>query len=314
MQQTFLPFEEETMELEERIRQLRAQGEEAQAQQLEEELRRRLQSLTPYERVLLARHPLRPYTLDYINAVFDEFLELHGDRLYGDDPAIVGGLAWLEGQPVVVVGQQKGRDAQERQRRNFGMPHPEGYRKALRLMQLAEKWRKPLITFVDTPGAACLDEDEARNICGAIANCLMFLSGMTVPNIAVIIGEGGSGGAIALAVANRVLMMENATYSVIQPESCAAILWRDEKLAPKAAEALRLTAQDALQLGIIDEVIPEPFGGAHRDPLAAALAVKEALLRHLSELRSLSLEELQEQRYRKFRAMGVFEEVVAIAP
>jgi acetyl-CoA carboxylase carboxyl transferase subunit alpha len=217
-------------------------------------------------------------------------------------------LAWLDGQPVVIVGQQKGRDPQERVRRNFGMPHPEGYRKALRLMQLAEKWQKPLITFVDTPGAACLDEDEARNICGAIANCQMFMAGMTVPNIAVIIGEGGSGGAIALAVANRVLMLENATYSVIQPESCAAIIWRDEKLAPKAAEALHLTAQDAYQFGVIDEIIPEPLGGAHRNPLEAALNVKEALLRHLAELKQMSPDELREQRYRKFRSMGVFAE------
>ncbi len=308
MNQTFLPFEQEILELEERIQRLRESGEEMQAMQLEIELKRRLQSLSPYERVLLARHPQRPYSLDYINAIFDEFIELHGDRLYGDDPAIVGGLAWLDGQPVVVVGQQKGRDQQERFRRNFGMPHPEGYRKALRLMQLAEKWQKPLITFVDTPGAACLDEDEARNICGAIANCQMFMAGMTVPNIAVIIGEGGSGGAIALAVANRVLMLENATYSVIQPESCAAIIWRDEKLAPKAAEALHLTAQDAYQFGVIDEIIPEPLGGAHRNPLEAALNVKEALLRHLAELKQMSPEELREQRYRKFRGMGVFVE------
>jgi acetyl-CoA carboxylase carboxyl transferase subunit alpha len=307
--QTFLPFEQEITELEERIQRLRESGDEMQAMQLEIELKRRLQSLSPYERVLLTRHPQRPYSLDYINTIFDEFVELHGDRLYGDDPAIVGGLAWLDGQPVVVVGQQKGRDPQERVRRNFGMPHPEGYRKALRLMQLAEKWRKPLITFVDTPGAACLDEDEARNICGAIANCQMFMAGMTVPNIAVIIGEGGSGGAIALAVANRVLMLENATYSVIQPESCAAIIWRDEKLAPKAAEALRLTAQDAYQLGVIDEIIPEPLGGAHRNPLEAATNVKEALLRHLSELKRMSPEALREQRYRKFRSMGVFAEV-----
>jgi acetyl-CoA carboxylase carboxyltransferase subunit alpha len=198
MNQTFLPFEQEIVELEERIQRLRESGDEMQATQLEIELKRRLQSLSPYERVLLARHPQRPYSLDYINAIFDEFIELHGDRLYGDDPAIVGGLAWLDGQPVVIVGQQKGRDPQERVRRNFGMPHPEGYRKALRLMQLAEKWRKPLITFVDTPGAACLDEDEARNICGAIANCQMFMAGMTVPNIAVIIGEGGSGGQLPL--------------------------------------------------------------------------------------------------------------------
>lgn len=308
MNQVILPFEYEIMELEGRIQRLREKGDEEQAIQLEIELKRRLQSLNPYERVLLARHPQRPYSLDYISVIFDEFIELHGDRLYGDDPAIVGGLAWLDGQPVVTVGQQKGRDPQERVRRNFGMPHPEGYRKALRLMQLAEKWRKPLITFIDTPGAACLDEDEARNICGAIANCQMFMAEMTVPNVAVIIGEGGSGGAIALAVANRVLMLENATYSVIQPESCAAIIWRDEKLAPKAARALRLTAQDAYQLGVIDEIVPEPLGGAHRNPLEAARNVKEALLRHLSELNQVPPEELREQRYRKFRNMGMLVE------
>lgn len=304
-----LPFEQEVAELEERIAQLRANGDDDNAQALLTELQRRLEQLTPYERVLLARHPNRPYTLDYINSVFNDFIELHGDRLYGDDPAIVGGLAWLNGQPVIVVGQQKGRDPQERVRRNFGMPHPEGYRKALRLMQLAEKWRKPLITFVDTPGAACLDEDEQRNICGAIANCQMFMAEMTVPNVAVIIGEGGSGGAIALAVANKVLMMENATYSVIQPESCAAIIWRDEKLGPKAAEALQLTAQDALRLGVIDEIIPEPLGGAHRNPSEAAQRVKVALVKALAELHGLTPDELKEQRYQKFRAMGVWQEL-----
>ncbi|GBC98539.1 Acetyl-coenzyme A carboxylase carboxyl transferase subunit alpha [bacterium HR17] len=308
MHQTFLPFEQEIAELEERITHLRSQGEEERARDLEAELQRRLREiaehLSPYERVMLARHPLRPYALDYINAVFDDFVELHGDRLYGDDPAIVGGLAWLDGQPVVVVGQQKGRDAQERIRRNFGMPHPEGYRKALRLMQLAEQWRKPLITFVDTPGASCLDDDERRNICGAIAHCQMFMAGMTVPNIAAIIGEGGSGGAIALAVANKVLMQENATYSVIQPESCAAIIWRDEKLGPKAAEALQLTARDALRLGVIDEIVPEPPGGAQRDYAQAARLLKEAIVRALAELKQLTPEALREQRYRKFRAMG----------
>lgn len=316
--QFLLPFEQEVAELEERITQLRTNGDEDGAKALETKLQQRLREiserLTSYERVLLARHPNRPYTLDYINSIFDDFVELHGDRLAGDDPAIVGGLAWLNGEPIVVIGQQKGRDAQERVRRNFGMPHPEGYQKALRLMQLAEKWRKPLITFVDTPGAACLDEDEQRNICGAIANCQMFMAGMTVPNIAIIIGEGGSGGAIALAVANKVLMMENATYSVIQPESCAAIIWRDEKLGPKAAEALRLTAQDALRLGIIDEIVPEPLGGAQRNHLEAAKLVKEAILRSLTELQSFKSEELREKRYQKFRAIGVWQRDKTMKP
>lgn len=307
-----LPFEPELMELGEKIKELRAKGDQEGARALEGKLRQKLAELSgrlkPYERVLLARHPNRPYTLDYINAIFDDFIELHGDRLHGDDKAVVGGLAWLEGIPVVVVGQQKGRDPQDRINRNFGMPHPEGYRKALRLMQLAEKWRKPFITFVDTPGAACLDEDEERNICGAIANCQMFMAGMTVPNIAVIIGEGGSGGAIALAVANKVLMQENAIYSVIQPESCAAIIWRDEKRGPEAAEALKLTAQEALGLGLIDEVIPEPLGGAHRDPDQAAQFVKDALLRSLFELQNLPPDELPKRRYQKFRKMGAFHE------
>ncbi|MCS7225269.1 MAG: acetyl-CoA carboxylase carboxyl transferase subunit alpha, partial [Armatimonadetes bacterium] len=239
-----------------------------------QETERQKIGLSAYEKVLLARHPDRPYTLDYIGALFEDFIELKGDRLYGEDGAIVGGLAWLNGKPVVVVGHQKGRDPQERVQRNFGMPHPEGYRKALRLMNLAEKWRRPLISFVDTPGAGCLDEDEQRNICGALAQCQAFAASMTVPTVAIIIGEGGSGGAIALAVANKVLMMENATYSVIQPESCAAIIWRDQKEGPRAAEALRLTAQDALALGVVDAIIPEPPDGAHSDPNLAFLLVK----------------------------------------
>ncbi len=261
---------------------------------------------TAYDRVLIARHPDRPYTLDYINAIFDDFIELKGDRLYGDDGAIVGGLAWLDGLPVVVAGHQKGRDPQERVYRNFGMPHPEGYRKALRLMQLAEKWRRCFISFVDTPGAGCLDDDEQRNICGALAQCQAFASTMTVPTVAVIIGEGGSGGAIALAVANVVLMMENATYSVIQPESCAAIIWRDQKEGPRAAEALWLTAVQAHRLGIVDEILPEPPGGAHSDPQGVFPIVKEAIVRNLATLQNLGPNELRRQRYRRFRRLGVW--------
>ncbi|MDW8121253.1 MAG: acetyl-CoA carboxylase carboxyltransferase subunit alpha [Armatimonadota bacterium] len=273
-----------------------------------QETERQKIGLSAYEKVLLARHPDRPYTLDYIGALFEDFIELKGDRLYGEDGAIVGGLAWLNGKPVVVVGHQKGRDPQERVQRNFGMPHPEGYRKALRLMNLAEKWRRPLISFVDTPGAGCLDEDEQRNICGALAQCQAFAASMTVPTVAIIIGEGGSGGAIALAVANKVLMMENATYSVIQPESCAAIIWRDQKEGPRAAEALRLTAQDALALGVVDAIIPEPPDGAHSDPNLAFLLVKNALLTTLAELEQFSPLQLKQQRYEKFRKMGVWQE------
>ncbi|MDW8024297.1 MAG: acetyl-CoA carboxylase carboxyltransferase subunit alpha [Armatimonadota bacterium] len=305
-----LSFEHELDAIQEQINLLRMQPPSEEQKQAIAELERRmvelLNSLSDYDRVLLARHPDRPYALDYITAIFDDFIELHGDRCFGDDKAIVAGLAWLDGRPVAVIGQQKGRDAKERQERNFGMAHPEGYRKAIRVMKLADKLNRPVITLIDTSGAACLDEAEARGICWAIAESQMVMSMLGVPTVAVIIGEGGSGGAIAIGVGNKVLMMEYAMYSVIQPESCAAIIWRDESRAPEAAEALWLTAPEALKLGVIDEIIPEPIGGAHRDPEGAANNLKEALCRALSALSHLSPEQLRRQRYEKFRAMGVY--------
>lgn len=305
-----MPFERELEAIEEQLRFLRSQLPSAERDlkiaELEGHIVRLLNSLSDYDRVLLARHPDRPYALDYINAIFDDFVELHGDRCYGDDKAIVAGLAWLDRHPVAVIGQQKGRDARERQERNFGMAHPEGYRKAIRVMKLADKLSRPVISLIDTSGAACLDEAEARGICWAIAESQMVMAMLGVPTIAIIIGEGGSGGAIAIGVGNKVLMMEYAMYSVIQPESCAAIIWRDESKAPEAAEALWLTAPEALKLGVIDEIIPEPIGGAHRDPEGAANNLKEALLKALNELSGLAPEELRRNRYEKFRAMGVY--------
>jgi acetyl-CoA carboxylase carboxyl transferase subunit alpha len=266
--------------------------------------------LNAWQKVQIARHPKRPYTLDYINAIFTDFQELHGDRSYGDDRAIVGGLAYLEGQAVVLIGQQKGRDTRENLLRNFGCPHPEGYRKALRLIRMAEKFRLPLITLIDTPGAFPGIGAEERHVSEAIALNIREMSLLTVPNISVIIGEGGSGGALGIGVANRVLIFENAYYSVISPEGCAAILWKDRAHAPRAAEALKLGAPDLKRLGVVDEVLPEPHGGAHRDPKASSETLRDSLKRHLATLAGLSPEQLADDRYRKYRAMGVFEETV----
>jgi len=265
-------------------------------------------ALTPMHRVLLARHPKRCYTLDYLNGVFTDFIELHGDRLFGDDHAIVGGLARLEGRPIVVVGHQKGRDTEEKLHRNFGMPHPEGYRKALRLMQLGERFRKPILTLIDTPGAYPGVGAEERGQAEAIARNLREMAGFPTPIIAVVTGEGGSGGALALGVADRVLMLEHAIYSVISPEGCAAILWEDASRAKDAAEVLRITAPDLLKLGVIDGVIPEPPGGAHRNWAAAARAIQSVVSEAFAELSRLSPSELVQQRYAKFRRMGIFEE------
>jgi acetyl-CoA carboxylase carboxyl transferase subunit alpha len=248
--------------------------------------------LRPWDKVLLARHPKRPYALDYIRLMCESFLELHGDRLGFDDPAIVAGLAKMGGHNFVIVGQQKGRDLKERQKRNFGMAKPEGYRKAMRMFRLAEKFRLPVLTLVDTPAADPGVESEARGISESIAQSMLTLFELTVPTIAVILGEGGSGGAIALAATNRVLMLEHAIYSVIPPEGCAAILYRDPNKAPQAADALKLTAESALALGLIDLVIPEPLGAAHRDPQTTALSVRSAVLQQLEELRALSPEAL----------------------
>jgi acetyl-CoA carboxylase carboxyl transferase subunit alpha len=264
--------------------------------------------LDEWERVKLARHPQRPYALDYIKLLMEDFYELHGDRLYGDDAAIVAGLARFAGETIVIVGTQKGRDAPENVRRNFGMPHPEGYRKALRVMKLAERFQFPIFTLIDTPGAYPGIGAEERNIGGALAQNIYEMFHLRVPIIVTIIGEGGSGGAIALGVGDRVLMFENAIYSVITPEGCAAILFRDAKKAPQAARALKLTAPHLLQLGVIDEIIPEPAGGAHLDPPRAAQALGEAWQRHLSAVKSVPPERLVQRRAERFRALGVFEE------
>ncbi|MBF0424286.1 MAG: acetyl-CoA carboxylase carboxyltransferase subunit alpha [Magnetococcales bacterium] len=261
--------------------------------------------LTPWQKTLLSRHPDRPYTRDYLGMVFGAFTELHGDRKYADDRAIIGGLAELEGITVMVIGQEKGRGTREKVIHNFGMPNPEGYRKALRLMKLAEKFHLPVITMIDTPGAYPGRGAEERGQAQAIADNLKEMVRLRTPVVAVIIGEGGSGGALALGVANRVLMMQHATYSVISPEGCASILWKDSAKAELAAEALRLTAEDIFDLKVIDGIIPEPIGGAHRDPQGAAAALREHLARHLRDLLPAAPEELVQERRKKFLSMGV---------
>jgi acetyl-CoA carboxylase carboxyl transferase subunit alpha len=273
------------------------------------ELRRDIyRDLTPMQRVQVARHPRRPYALDYIRATFTDFVELKGDRLFRDDPAIVGGWARLDGQPAIVIGQQKGRDTKGNLYRNFGMPHPEGYRKALRLMRMAERFRSPVITLIDTPGAYPGLGAEERGQAEAIARNLEEMARIRTPLIAVVIGEGGSGGALALGLADRVLMLENAIYSVISPEGCAAILWKDASQKERAAKALRLTADDLLELGIIDTIIPEPAGGAHAEPTMASITLRNALTTPLAELTALSDEALLAARAEKFQRMGRFAE------
>ncbi|MEN6302436.1 MAG: acetyl-CoA carboxylase carboxyltransferase subunit alpha [Armatimonadia bacterium] len=266
-------------------------------------------NLEPWEHVAIARHDKRPYALDYIEAIFEEFMELHGDRRFGDDGAIVAGLAQFEGNPVAVIAQQKGRTASERKQRNFGMARPEGYRKAMRIMQLAAKLHRPIFTLIDTPGADCLEDSESRGISEAIATNQRDMFTLPVPIVSVILGEGGSGGAIGLGVGDRVLMFEHAYYSVIAPESCAVILWRSAEQRKEAAEALKLTSADALSLGIVDAVVPEPPGGAHRDPGAAAMALRGGLLEALQSLNGFTSEQLMECRYEKFRWMGGPDEV-----
>jgi acetyl-CoA carboxylase carboxyl transferase subunit alpha len=312
-----LDFEKPLVELEERIAAVRKGGgasAEAQAGDLEQRLRRLqkkvFERLTAWQRVQLARHPRRPYALDLIRLLTEDFVELHGDRLYGDDHALVGGLARFDGRSIVVVGHQKGRDTKEKLYRNFGMPHPEGYRKALRLMQLAERFGKPVVTLIDTPGAYPGIGAEERGQAEAIARNLREMAGLRTPIVAVVTGEGGSGGALALGVADRVLMLEHAVYSVISPEGCAAILWEDAKKAREAAEALRVTAPDCLKLGVIDGIVPEPPGGAHRSWERAAEELRAALRSALDELRDLPGDELVQRRYAKFRRMGVFEETL----
>jgi len=315
MPRTVLDFERPIIELEEEIEELKRARDprySGRIKALQKRLRRlyreTFSNLTAWQRTQLARHLDRPYTLDYISHIMSDFIELHGDRLFRDDPAVVVGLAVFRGVKVVVIGQQKGRNVKERVFRNFGMAHPEGYRKALRAMKLAEKFRKPVISFVDTPAAYPGIGAEERGQAEAIARNIYEMSQLRTPIIVVVTGEGGSGGALGIGVGDRVLMQENAIYSVIPPEGCAAILFRDSKRAPEAAEALRITAPDLKRLGIIDEVIKEPLGGAHRDPALAASMLAERLKANLDEVMSVSIDELLEARYQKFRAMGEWTE------
>ncbi len=268
-------------------------------------------TLSPWQKTLVARHPHRPFTMDYVRILVRDFVELHGDRSFADDPAIVAGFGVFAGQPVAVVGHQKGRDTKEKIRRTFGMPRPEGSRKAERIMKLAEKFSRPVISFVDTPGAYPGLESEERGVAEAIAANLVVMARLRTPFVAVVIGEGGSGGALGIGVADVVLMLEHAVYSVISPEGCAAILWKDQAKAREAAESMRVTAADCKALGVVDEVIPEPPGGAHADPVAMIEAVGRRLAEHLSTLRAMPTEELLDRRYRKFRAMGAWEEASA---
>ncbi|HUV05210.1 MAG TPA: acetyl-CoA carboxylase carboxyltransferase subunit alpha [Armatimonadota bacterium] len=314
-----LDFEKPIAELDANIAQLKQVSEQegvdrsAEIAALEEHRDRLIAeifaNLTPWDKTLLARHPNRPYTLDYVRAIFDDFVELHGDRLFADDKAIIGGFGFLDGKPVMVIGQQKGRDLKERQFRNFGCAKPEGYRKALRLMKMAEKFGRPIISFVDTPAADCNFGSEERGISEAIARNMREMSVLKVPVIVAVTGEGGSGGALGIAVGDRILMQEHAIYSVIPPEGCAAILsefQRDPQRAPEAAEAMKITAQHCLEYGVLDEIVPEPLGGAHRNYEVAAANVKAAIVRNLAAVEKLSPKKLVEQRYQKFRRMGVF--------
>jgi acetyl-CoA carboxylase carboxyl transferase subunit alpha len=315
---TWLDFEKPVLELEQKIQELKesatqsgvdAASELGDLERKADELRREIYSnLSPYQRVQIARHPRRPFPLDYIQACFSDWTELHGDRHYADDPAIVAGPALLDGRPVMIIGQQKGRDTKENLLRRFGMPNPEGYRKALRLMQTADRFGMPILTLVDTPGAYPGLGAEERGQAEAIAVNLREMSRLGVPIVTVVTGEGGSGGALAIAVADAVLMFENSIYSVISPEGCASILWRDGKKSPLAAAALKLTASDLARLEIVDEVLEEPVGGAHRDPAACADTFKRAVLGHLERLSGVSREELVASRLRKYRRMGVFRE------
>jgi len=313
MSYNYLEFEKPLAEIENKMEELVMSGKDSPAEMEKlraraEEMRVRLYSrLTPWQKTQVARHQDRPYIEDYVSRIMTDFIEMHGDRAFADDPAIVGGMAWFDGNPVVVVGQSKGRTTREKIRRNFGMPHPEGYRKALRLMKYAERFGKPVITFIDTAGAYPGIGAEERGQAEAIARNLFEMSRLRVPVIAVVTGEGGSGGALALGVGNRVLMFEHAIYSVISPEGCAAILWNDGSKTSTAADILKLTAGDLVSMGIADEAIPEPPGGAQRDPDTAADSLAAALRKHLAELSGMGPEELVEDRFRKFRKMGVYE-------
>lgn len=318
MAEFHLEFEKPLVELKKKINELeqfsRENSIDVSAQtaaltiRLEETMRSIYGNLTPWQRVQLARHPERPYALDYIERIFSNFMELSGDRRFSDDKAVVGGFARFQGKPVMVIGTQKGRDMKSNVYRNFGWPNPEGYRKAMRLMKLADEAGVPVITLIDTPGAYPGVTSEERHIGEAIAVNLRDMFSLSVPVIAVVIGEGGSGGAIGIGVGNRILILENAYYSVITPEGCAAILWKDRKYAPQAAEALDLTAERLMELGIADGIVKEPFGGAQRDYDKAAEYLAAALAEQLAELKKLSPSKLRDQRYEKFRAIGEFSE------
>lgn len=311
-----LPFEKPLVELQDKIKELRKFTEEkgidfsdevarleSKAKEMAEQI---YGQLTPWQRVQLARHPQRPTTLTYINHIFTDFIELHGDRLFGDDMAIVGGIAKLEGRPVTVIGHQKGMDTKENIVRNFGMAHPEGYRKALRLMEQANKFGRPIICFISTTGAYPGAAAEERGQSEAIARNLREMAGFGVPILCVVIGEGGSGGALGISLGNRIYMLENSTYSVISPEGAASVLWKDAGLAIRAAESMKITAPDLLELGVIDGMIEEPFGGAHRDMVKQAEFIKATLLEGMEQLIQMSPEELIQDRYMKFKQIGQF--------
>jgi acetyl-CoA carboxylase carboxyl transferase subunit alpha len=308
-------FEEPILKLRQRIEELSALPDDAAHRRELDRLREKLDkvtreiyaSLTPWQKTLVARHPARPYTLDYVAALMTDFVELHGDRKFSDDAAVVAGFARFRGVNVAVVGHQKGRDTKEKIRRNFGMPRPEGYRKALRVMELAEKFQRPILSFVDTAGAYPGIDAEERGQAEAIAVNLRAMASFGVPIVVTITGEGGSGGALAIGVGNRVLMLEHSVYSVITPEGCAAILWKDAARKKEAADALKLTAADLKGFDVVDEIIPEPPGGAHADPAGATAAVGEAVERHLRPLLAQDADERRDGRYRKFRALGRFE-------
>lgn len=311
-----IEFEKDILEIEEKIIELKEFSQSrgidlsGEIEKLKAEYERKMEevysNLTPWKKVQVARHPERPYTLDYIAELCEDFVELHGDRLCSDDPAIVAGLGKIDGMKVMVIGHQKGREVEEKIYRNFGMANPEGYRKALRLMRMAERFNIPIVTLIDTPGAYPGLEAEKHGQGEAIARNLMEMAGIKVPIVATVIGEGGSGGALALGVADKVYMLENSVYSVISPEGCAAILFKDAAKAPEAAESLKVAADSLLELNIIDGIISEPLGGAHRDYKCSAINLKEQILRAISELNELSVDDLLSNRYNKFRSMGRF--------
>lgn len=313
-----LAFEEPIVRLREKINELEQFTVESSVDLSDEiaTLKMRLENLeeeiygnmAAWDRVQVARHPQRPTTLDYIHELFEDFMQLHGDRNFGDDAAIIGGIASFKSKPITIIGHQRGKDTKENVKRNFGMPHPEGYRKALRLMKQAEKFNRPIICFIDTKGAYPGKAAEERGQSEAIARNLVEMAGLTVPVISIVIGEGGSGGALALGVANHIHMLEHSTYSVISPEGAASILWKDPSLSKQAAEAMRITAPNLKEIGIIDEMIPEILGGAHRNPEAQAVYIGEAIERSLKEFATLTEKELVQKRYEKFREMGIFTE------